>query len=165
MMNAWVMTKVRKIGTSGTTDSFTPRMFMTVSTRTPAIEKGKFVRQPGLGQEAEQGVRPARHGYGDREHVVDQERRTGDHPRRRREQFARDEIAAPARGKELDDLRVAGGDDHDRDTGHDRDEDREIGMALECEKGLLRTIAGGRQTVGAKPDPGKERDERELVKK
>ncbi len=37
MMNAWVRTKVRKIGTRGRTDSLTPRMFMTVRTRTPKI--------------------------------------------------------------------------------------------------------------------------------
>src|SRR5512147_762983 len=35
MMKTWVITKVRKIGTRGRIDSFTPRMFMTVRTATP----------------------------------------------------------------------------------------------------------------------------------
>ncbi len=162
-MNAWVTTKVRKMGTRGRTDSFTPRMFMTVRSNTPKSGEHELVRKPGRGKKAEQGIGAARHGNRDRQHVVDQERRARDHARRGRQQFARDEITAAAGREELDDLRVARGDDEDRDPRHERDEDAQVDVAVKGEEGFLRAVTGRGKSVGAQPDPGEEGDERELV--
>ena len=37
-------------------------------------------------------------------------------------------------------------------------------MLAERAERFVRAVGGGRQTVGAEPDPGQQRDERELVK-
>ena len=65
---------------------------------------GELVGQPRGRQEAEQRVGPAGDGHGDGQHVVNDQRATGDDPRRGRDQFARNHVPAAAGGESLDDL-------------------------------------------------------------
>ncbi len=115
------------------------------------------------GQEAEERVRAAGDRDRDRQHVVDEQRAAGDQADVRAEEVRGDEIAAAARGKELDDLRVARRDHENGHRGEDGQEQRKILMLPEREKRLLGPVAGGRETIGPETDPGEECDQRDVV--
>ena len=124
-----------------------------------------LVRQPLSGKKTEERIGAAGDGNSNGEHVVDQKRRSRNHAGSRREQFACDEVAAAARGEELDDLGVARGYDEHRNAGHERDKNAQIHMAVNGQKRFFRTVTGRRQTVSPEADPGKECDQRQLVEK
>ncbi len=151
------------MGTRGTTDSLTPRRFMTRETQHAEDREHDLQRLHGQRQEAEDGIRPAGNGEGDGEHVVDEKRAARDHAEGRGEELACHEVPAAARREELHDLRVAGGDDEDRDRGGERHEDAQVPVAAQGEEGFLGAVVGGGQPVRAEPDPREEGDERELV--
>ena len=115
------------------------------------------------GKDAEESVRPRRDGHGDRQDVVDDQRRPRDHPRLLPEELRRDDVPAAAGRERLDDLRVAAGDDQDRRHRHHRDEDGEHRVLPEGEVRLFRTVARGGDPVRAQPHPGEEGDEGDVM--
>jgi hypothetical protein len=117
------------------------------------VEIEKQQDQPQLGpqlkalrghrQQAEDGIGAARDRDRDRQHIVDNERRSRDQPCVRADQISRDLVSAAAGGEELDHLVVGDGDDKDRESGGSSHVKSEMGMLSEGEKRLLRTVAGG----------------------
>ena len=148
------------------TDSLTPRMFIIVSSderqriSTASLQRGQRGRQ-----EAEDRVGARRDRDGDREHVVDEQRGARDHAQLLPEELGRDDVAAAARGELLDDAAVPVADDEDGQRRREREEDGEPGVLAELAERLVRTVRARREPVGAEPDPGEERDERELVER
>ena len=105
-----------------------------------------------------------RDGHADREDVVDEERAARDDADLPAQELRRDEVAAAAARKVLDEVRVRDRDDRDRDRRHRDEDDGERAMAPESPEGLVRTVGGGREPVGPEADPREERDERDPVK-
>ncbi len=124
----------------------------------------QFVRLPLQGKKTENRVRSAGDGNRDREHIINQKRATRYHSGFRREELARDQVSASARGKKLDDLGIAGADQKHRERRTQRDKNTQVDVSLQRQKRLFRTIAGGRKTVRTEPYPGKKSDERQVVK-
>ena len=125
----------------------------------------QLVGGPPRRQETEDRVGAAGDGHGDGQHVVDQQGATGDHAQPGRKQLAGHEVPAAARGEQLDDLRVAGGDDENGQDGAQAHEDTEVAVVAEGQKRLGRTVARRRQPIRAQPDPREEGHQRELVEK
>ena len=75
-----------------------------------------------VGHEARHRLDAGRGRHGDRQHVVDEQRRGGDETGQYPEVVARDDIAAAAVGIGLDHLRLR--KDHDRENADDSDGDR-----------------------------------------
>jgi hypothetical protein len=63
----------------------------------------------------------------------------------------------------LDQQAVGERDDEDGRGRHKGQEDRQVDVVSEGLEGLLGAVRGGRQAVGAEPDPGQESDERDAV--
>ncbi len=122
------------------------------------------VSAPGDRQEAEDLVDPGSDRRRDRQDVVEDEGAARDHAEPGAEQLGRDEVSATAAGKELDDLAVAGRDDDDGRGDHEGEEHREVGVRAQRLERLLGTVRGGRQPVGAQPDPRQKGRERDGVK-
>ena len=161
--NVCVSTKTVKIGTQMRTDSFTPRMLMSVSPITPATANASLKCLRRGREEAEQRVGAARHRYGDGQDVVDQESAAREDAQRRGKELARHQVAAAARRKQRDDLRIARADRDDRDDRGERHEQAQVRVPAERLERLLRAVAGRRQPVRAEAYPREERDQRELV--
>ena len=92
--------------------------------RAPQIEQGQHANARDLDdelvvqdtgrQETEQGVRAAGHREGDRQDVIDQERRARNHAHSGGQQLAGDQVTSAAGREQLDDLGVARADDEHR---------------------------------------------------
>src|SRR5205085_525759 len=75
----------------------------------------------------------------------------------------RDEIAAAAGRKELDQLGVRRRDQENGEGGRDRQEDRQVPVLSERQERFFRTIGGRRKAVRAEADPRQDGRERDLV--
>ncbi len=126
-------------------------------------DEHELVGEPRRRKEAEDGVRPRRDRDRDRQDVVDDERRTRDHPRSLPEELRRDDVPAAAGGERLDDLRVAPRDDEDGEHGGRRDEEGQDGVPPEGEVRLFRAVRGGGDPVRPQPHPGEEGDQGDVV--
>ena len=114
-------------------------------------------------QQAEQRVGAARHAEGDGQHIIANQGATGHHPRRRRQQFAGDQVTAAAAGKGLDDLRITRADDDNRQDGGNGDEQAQKRVRFQRDKRRFRAVTGRRQPIRAQTDPGEQGDQRGLV--
>ena len=159
----WLSMKTMKIGSEDGDGLLDPPQVHPDERQDHRGDEPDLVRKVLVGEEAEDGVRARRDRDGDRQDIVDDERRARDHPRPLPEELRRDDVPAAAGGERLDDLRVAARDDEDRRHRHHGDEDREDGVAAESEERLLRAVARGGDPVGAQPHPGEEGDEGNVV--
>ncbi|MDR6097779.1 hypothetical protein QE454_001398 [Microbacterium sp. SORGH_AS454] len=105
-----------------------------------------------LGQRRDDVVDTGCHRHGDREHVVDQERRGHDHARHLAEVLARHLVVAAARGVGLDELPVAQ-HDHDEQRHHGHGDPRTQGQQgrsadQQDHQQLLWRVGHGGQRVG-----------------
>ena len=96
-MIAWVRRKSPKIGAIVVTDSFTPRRFRTRRSREARERDADLPLVPRRREEAADGVGARGERDRDRQDVVDEQRRAGEHADRLAEELARDRVAAAAR--------------------------------------------------------------------
>ncbi len=151
------------MGTSGMTDSFTPRRLSQIRITTPMHRNRQLVGQPCGGEKAENSVGAARDRERDGQQVVDQERAPRYHADRRRQELARHQVTAAAGRKELYDLVIARADDEDRNNRSQRDKYSQVRVPAERQERLLRPVAGRGKAVGAQPDPGEKGYQGKLV--
>ena len=85
-------------------------------------------------------------------------------PNRGAEHFAGDQISAAAAGKDLDDVAVASRDHPDGKHGGHSEKDGEEIMLLQVAECFRWAVARARKPVRAKPDPGQECDQRDVLK-
>ncbi len=125
-------------------------------------DHGQFelVLVPFQRQKAEDGVGAAGDGNRNGQHVVDQQRAAGNHAHPGRQQLGGDEVPAAARRKQLDDLRVAGRNDQDRDDGPQADEDAQVGVRCPA-SGTLPRVRSTTRTGRPRPDRPTQRTRRE----
>ena len=120
-------------------------------------------RLVGRREEAEDGVTAGDDGDGDRQHVVDEQGRSGDDAGLLAQGVGGDDVAAASGREILDDARVGVGDDEDRQGRGQGQEDGQVGVLAQDLESLFRAVGGGREAVGAEADPGQDRDQGELV--
>ena len=152
-----------KIGASMVTDSLMPRRLMTTRKRMARISKGILNGWAGGREEAEDGVAAGDDGDGDRQHVVDEQGAAGEDAGLLAQGVRGDDVAAAARGEVLDDARVGVGDDEDGQGGGQGQDQGQVGVLAQDLEGLLGTVGGRGQAVGAEPDPGQDGDQGDLV--
>ena len=87
---------------------------------------GKLVSRQRRRQKTEHCVGAAGDRNGDRQHVVDHQRRPRHQARPRAEQLGGHQIAAAAGREQLDDLRIAGGNDEDRHGRQNRQQQSQM---------------------------------------
>ena len=124
---------------------------------------GELVGLEAKRQQRVERVHAAGDGDRDREHVIEDERRAGGDPGMGPEQPGCDAIAAPAGGKQLDDLVVGERDDENRQRRGERKIQPEMRVLAQGAEGFLRSVAGGGDAVGTKADPGEKRHQRDVV--
>jgi len=74
-----------------------------------------------------------------------------------------DLVATTAGREQLDDLVIGQGDDEYGQEGSSGEIETEMGILAQGEERFLRTVARGRQSVSAQPDPGKKRNQCKVV--
>jgi hypothetical protein len=116
------------------------------------------------GQQAEHRVGAAGDADGYRQHVIHHQGAAGHHAEGGGQQFAGNQVTAAAGGKLLDDLGVTRAKDDNGEHRRQRDEQTQERVLLQREKGGLGTVARRRQAIGTQPHPGKQRNQRGLMK-
>ena len=120
--------------------------------------------EPLRRENGKDGVSAAGYRNGDGEHVIDKQRASGNNAGCWGEKLGCDEISATAAGEEFDDLRIADANDGDGQHGGESHDRRERNVNAEGFERFLRTVTGGRKSVGAEADPCEHSDERYFVK-
>jgi hypothetical protein len=103
------------------------------------------------GHEGVDRVAAGRHGDRDGEHVVHHQRTARDHARRSAQQLGRDQVAASAGRKLLDDVAVGGGDEEHRADHRGDQVEREVAVRAELAKDFLGAVA--REESPSDPSP------------
>ena len=124
---------------------------------------GQLPDVPGMREVAEDRLASRCDRGGGGEHVIDEERGAADHAGARTEQPRADGVSAASEGEVLDDLRVGGGNDEDRQPRGEREEDRQVLVLPEVLERLFRTVSGRAEPVGAEADPGEESCQRNVL--
>ena len=162
---ACVRRNAPKIGASTVTDSFTPRRFMRMSTTITAASVGSFQRAASGEEHAEHLVRAAGDRDRDRQDVVNEQGRSGDHTPLRPQQLAGHDVAAAAKRELANDLGVGERDDEHRDRAGEGECQRQVGVLAQRAEGFIRPIGRRGQSVGAQANPCQKRDQRDRVER
>jgi hypothetical protein len=124
----------------------------------------EFQPEPIGRHETEDCVGAARDRDRDRQNVVDHQRASRSQSRIRPQQLGRHQVAAAARRKQVDRLRIRGRDDENGQRRHHGQEHRQVLVVAEREERLLGTVTRRTQSVGAEADPGQKCDQRKTMK-
>jgi hypothetical protein len=114
-------------------------------------------------QQAEERIHAARDRDGDRQNVIDDQRRPRNESRVRPYETGSDLVSAAAVRKQLDDLVVCERDHEHREGRGDRQIERKGAVCAERHVRLGRAIGRRRETVGADPDPSEESGESDVL--
>lgn len=129
-----------------------------------ALEHQLPVRRIGR-EHAEYLIRSPRDRHGDRQHVVDEQCRSGNDAPTGTEQFRRDHVAAATERELSDDLRVRERDDQHRHGRGDCQSEREVDVIAQRAECFIRSVRRRREAVSSESYPGEQGHERDRMKR